>query len=145
MEREMQRKSPEFADVPLPELVGRLIADVSVLLRSELRLAALEMAAKGRTLGKSVGTSVALLVVAALLGIGAYVALTAAIVAALSLVLPFWAAALIVTGSYVVVAAATAFAGINALKGAVSPLPERTIASVKADVASIAASFRRDR
>ncbi len=141
----MERKPPEFADLPLPELIRRLTADVAELVRNEIRLARLEMTEKVKVFGKSIGTSIALFVVAAVFAIGAFVALTATAIAALALVLPLWAAALAVTVLYGLAAVGAALAGKNALAGAISPVPNQTIESVKADVAAIAASVRRAR
>ncbi len=141
----MERKPPEFADLPLPELIRRLTADVAELVRNEIRLARLEMTEKAKVLGKSIGTSIALFVVAAVFAIGAFVALTATAIAALAIVLPLWAAALTVTVLYGLAAGGAALAGKKALAGAISPVPNHTIESVKADVAAIAASVRRAR
>jgi uncharacterized membrane protein YqjE len=141
----LQRKPPEFADLPVPELIRRLMADVAELVRNEIRLARLEMTEKAKVLGKSIGTSIALFVVAAVFAVGAFVALTATAIAALALVLPLWVAALVVTVVYGLAALGAALAGKNALAGVISPVPEQTIESVKADVAAIAASVRRAR
>ena len=77
-----------------------------------------------------------------LAGIGGLLALQAAVVAAiagLDLVLPVWAAALIVAASLVVVAAVAALAA-KRLLGRASPLvPQQTIESVKEDAEEITA------
>jgi hypothetical protein len=64
-------------------------------------------------------------------------ALAGTAVAALSLVLPVWAAALIVTAVLFAIAGLLAMSGRAQLRQAAPPTPERTIDSVKADVDEI--------
>ena len=63
--------------------------------------------------------------------------LSGAGVAALSLVLPVWAAALIVTGVLFVIAAVLAATGRGQLRRAAPPTPEQALGSVRADVEEI--------
>jgi hypothetical protein len=58
-------------------------------------------------------------------------------VAALSLVLPVWAAALIVTAVLFVIAAVLGVTGRGQLRQATPPRPEADLDSVKADVEEI--------
>ena len=141
----MERKAPEFADLPLSELLRRFASDVAELVRQELRLAKLELSEKGRAFGQSIGKSIAFFAIAALLGVGMFAALTATLIAALAIVVPLWAAALIVTIVYALAAVGAGLAGKKALTGLTAPVPDRTIASVKADVAAIASGIRRAR
>ena len=124
------------ADEPsVKELVGTAAQQFSDLVRAELRSAQVELTQKA----KQAGTGAALFVLA---GVGALLALQAAVVAAiagLDLVLPVWAAALIVAASLVVVAAVAALAA-KRLLGRASPLvPQQTIESVKEDAEEITA------
>ncbi|CAM5263506.1 Membrane protein OS=Streptomyces fumanus OX=67302 GN=GCM10018772_65210 PE=4 SV=1 [Streptomyces fumanus] len=64
-------------------------------------------------------------------------ALAGTAVAALSLALPVWASALIVTAVLFAVAGLLALAGRAQLRRAAPPTPEQTIGSVKADVDEI--------
>nr|WP_229821321.1 phage holin family protein [Streptomyces ruber] len=114
-------------------MVGQATEQLSLLVRQEIALAKEELTEKGKRAGRGGGL---------LGGAGAvaYVGLMAAAgtgVAALSLVLAVWAAALIVTGVLFVVAGVLAMMGRAQLRRATPPMPERTIDSVKADVEEI--------
>ncbi len=117
-------------DQGLGELMKRLSADLSLLIRQELDLAKAEMIEKGKTAGATAGMFSAAAVVG-LLGLGAF---TALIILALSLAMASWLAALIVTVAYGGVAAVLAMAGKRKLKEAVPLVPEQTVDTVKEDV-----------
>lgn len=70
-------------------------------------------------------------------------ALVAAVIAALALLLPVWAAALIVTAVLGVIAAVLALSGKQQIGKAAPPTPQSTIENVKADVAEIKRSAHR--
>src|SRR3954468_15661748 len=87
------RKPPSALEgLPTGELVNRLAAQVSELVRGELELARAELTEKGKRAGAGAGLAGAGGVVA-LYGIGA---LIAAAIAALDLVLALWLAALVI-------------------------------------------------
>ncbi|MFD4634433.1 phage holin family protein [Streptomyces sp. NPDC058284] len=115
------------------ELVEQATAQISELVRQEMRLAAQEMAEKGKRAGRGGG----LLGAAGAVSYVGLMALSATAAAALSLVLPVWAAALIVTGVLFAVAAVLAVLGRGQLARAVPPVPQRAMDSVKADVEEI--------
>src|SRR6478735_8331563 len=92
---------------PLGALVHRLSEQIPELVRSELRLAQAELTAKGRKAGLGVGMFSA----AGLLAFFGVATLIATAVIALALVLPAWAAGLIVAVALFVVAAGAALAG----------------------------------
>ncbi|MFI8314817.1 phage holin family protein [Streptomyces microflavus] len=114
-------------------LVSRASQQISELVREEMQLARSEMTQKGKRYGKGGG----LFGAAGLIGILAAQALVATCIAALALALPLWAAALIVTGVLGAVAAVAALAGKKQIALAGTPAPERTIDSVKADLAEV--------
>ena len=124
---------PDPSEASLGQLVSSVSQQIPDLIRSEIRLAQAEMAEKGKRAGLGLGMFGAAGLLA-LYGVGA---LLSTLVLLLALVLPAWAAALIVT---VVLFAA---AGVAALKGrsnvteATPPKPERAIDGIKADVATI--------
>jgi uncharacterized membrane protein YqjE len=120
-------------DRPIGELVTDLSAQVSRLVRDELRLARLELAAKGKRAGLGAGMFGG----SGLVALYAVAVLLAAAVLGLAVVLPAWAAALIVGGALLAVAAGLALLGRRQLKRATPPLPEQTVGSVKADVEAI--------
>ncbi|MFD6498058.1 phage holin family protein [Streptomyces sp. NPDC060188] len=121
------------------ELVQRAAQQLTELVRGEMHLARAEMKEKGKRYGKSGG----LLGGASLAGLLMLQALVATAIASLDLVLPFWAAALIVTAVLGVIAAVMALSGKKQAANASSPIPESTIENVKADVAEIKRSAHR--
>ncbi len=124
---------PSASDPSLAELVSRLTEQTSRLVRDEVKLAQAEMAQKGRKAGIGVG----LFGGAGVVVLYALGCLVAAAVLALDLVLPGWAAALIVAGILVVVAALAAVIGKKQVTQAVPPVPQEALASVKRDVAAV--------
>ncbi|WP_060181106.1 phage holin family protein [Streptomyces sp. IMTB 1903] len=119
------------ADESVSVLVSRASRQISELFREEMHLARAEMTQKGKRFGKGGG----LFGGAGLLGFLAAQALTVTGIAALALVLPLWASALIVAGVLAVVAAVLALAGKKQVADAGAPVPARTIDSVKTDLA----------
>ena len=115
------------------ELVAQATEQLSELVRQEVRLAKEELAQKGRRAGRGGGLlgaagAVAYVGLMALAGTGA---------AALSLVLPVWAAALIVTAVLFAVAGVLGWTGRSQLGRAAPALPEQTLSSVRADLDEI--------
>jgi hypothetical protein len=127
------------AQEPVGELVQRASQQLSQLVRDEMRLAQAEMTQKGKRFGKGGG----LFGGAGLVGFLTLQALVAAVIAALSLALDVWAAALIVTGALALVTALMAALGKQQVSKASPPKPERTMDSVKADVAEIKEKAQR--
>ncbi|WP_405567602.1 phage holin family protein [Streptomyces sp. NBC_01167] len=115
------------------DLVSQASQQLSQLVREELRLAQAEMTQKGKRFGKGGGMFGGAGIVA-FIGLQA---LAATAIAALVLVLPLWAAALIITGVLFVIAAILAAMGKKQVGMATPPTPERAIDSIKADVAEI--------
>ncbi|MFG1928678.1 phage holin family protein [Cryptosporangium sp. NPDC048952] len=111
------------------ELVTRITGQVSTLVRDELALARAELTEKGKKAGVGAGLFGGASV-AALYGVGAL--LTAAI-AALALVLPVWATALIVAAILFVVAGVVALLGKKNLSQATPPVPAEAVEGVKTD------------
>lgn len=124
---------------PVGELVQQASQQLTELVRGELKLAQAEMKEKGRRYGKSGG----LFGGASLVGFLMLQALVATVIAALALVLPVWAAALIVTAVLGVMAAVLAVSGKKQAGKAAPVTPESTIENVKADVAEIKRSAHR--
>lgn len=113
---------------------ARLLGDVSEqairLVRIEARLAVREVLRK--TKRGAVGGGLA--AVAAVLVFYAVGALAAGAVLALALTLPAWSAALIVGGSFLVIAGLLALAARTSLRKAVPMTPEATLKNVQEDI-----------
>ncbi|MGC5039790.1 MULTISPECIES: phage holin family protein [unclassified Streptomyces] len=131
--------APTAGDEPVSELVQRATTQLTELVRGEMRLARAEMTEKGKRFGKGGG----LFGGAGVLGFVTLQALVATVIAALAVPLPVWAAALIVTAVLAVATGLTALAGRKQVRQATPPAPQRTIDSVKADVAEIKESAQR--
>jgi len=129
----------EVRELSTGELVGRLGEQVSRLVRDEFALARTELEQKG----KEAGSGAALGGVAGVLAWFGVGALVVAAVAALALVLPVWAAALIVGGALLVVAGALGLLSVNKIKRAIPPLPTRAIDSTRRDVDVLKESAHR--
>nr|WP_202436654.1 phage holin family protein [Streptomyces sp. SID5910] len=115
------------------ELVGQATEQLSRLVRQEVALAKVELAEKGKRVGRGGGMMGA---AGAIAYVGLF-ALAGTATAALSLALPVWAAALIVTALLFVIAGVLAMTGRAQLRRAAPPTPEQTLGSVKADVDEI--------
>ncbi|WP_422774389.1 phage holin family protein [Plantactinospora sp. WMMC1484] len=126
------------AEQSTAELVQRATEQVSRLVRDELALARMELAEKGRHAGIGIGLfsgggvlalfGVAVLVTAAVLG--------------LAVVIPAWAAALVVAGALFLLAGVLALVGRRQVRRAVPPMPSVTADSLRADVRTVASAVR---
>lgn len=135
----VSRPTAAPADASTAELVNLAAEQITRLVRDELALARAEMSAKARRFGTGAGLFGAA-GFAALYGVGA---LTATVILLLALVLPAWAAALIVAGALFAIAAVVALVGRGELRRVASPAPEQTLDSVKADVQTVTDAVRK--
>ncbi|MFG1928390.1 phage holin family protein [Cryptosporangium sp. NPDC048952] len=123
----------DAASASTAELVTRMADQVTTLVRDELKLAQLELTQKGKKAGVGAGMFGGAGVVA-LYGVGALV--TAAI-AALALVLPVWASALIVAVVLFAVAGVLALTGKKEFQQATPPVPAEAVDGVKRDIDTV--------
>jgi uncharacterized membrane protein YqjE len=126
---------------PTAQLVSQLSEQVSTLVRDELTLAKIEMAEKGKKAGKGAGLLGGAGVIA-LYGLGA---LFVTIGAALALVMPVWAAALIVTVLLFAAAGVAALVGKKEVKQALPPEPLAAMESGRKDVDAVKTAIREGR
>ncbi len=112
------------------ELTTDLVHEVSALVRDEFALARAEMTRKGKRAAFGVGMFGA----AGLFVFLGLVCLTGCAVAAIAIVLPVWAAALIVGGAYLILAGIVAAAGRVDLQTAAPPLPTEAAQSARETV-----------
>ena len=128
----MTVESKSAADASIGELMSQLSAQTSRLVRDEMRLATKEL----QQSAKHAGVGAGLFSAAGLLALLGLMTLIAAGVAALSLVLPVWAAAVIVA---VVLFLAAGVAALFGRKQAeeIAPPPRQSVESVKADIKEV--------
>lgn len=126
-------RSAPAEEPTLGALVHDLSQQVPELIRSELRLAQAEMAQKGKRAGVGIGMFSA----AGLLAFFGLAAMITAAIAALALVLPTWAAALVVGAVLFAAAAAAGLAGRSKVADATPPKPERAIEGLKEDLHTV--------
>ena len=125
----MSVESKQTAQPSIGELMSQLSSQVSRLIRDEMRLAEKEF----QESAKHAGIGAGLFSVAGLLAFFGAATFIAAAVAALSLVLAVWAAALIVGAVLFVAAGVAALVGRGQAKE-VTPAAPRTVETVKADI-----------
>ena len=113
----------------LRELPGLMVA----LLKAELAQLKAELIRKAINVGAGVG----LFLVAAVLLFFMLGTLVAAAVLGIALALPAWAAALIVAGGLLILAAIVALIGVLVFRRGMPPAPTETIESVKQDVNAV--------
>jgi len=120
-------------DPTLGALVHDLTQQVPELIRSELRLAQVEMTEKGKRAGAGIGMFGA----AGLLAFLGLATLVATAILALALALDAWLAALIVAVALLAAAGAVALLGKGQVQQATPPKPEMAIEGLKEDVATV--------
>jgi uncharacterized membrane protein YqjE len=116
----------------LGQLVGKMTETVSALVRDEIQLAQTQLAEKG----KALGTGGALFAVAGLFALFGLGWLLHAAFLALALVVPGWAAALIVAGGVLLIAAVAALVGKALMDKAPAP---QTKENIQADIEALKA------
>jgi hypothetical protein len=126
----MRPDAPREADRPIADLLRELGDEIATLVRQEIALAKTEITEKTKPVAASAGMFGG----AAVLGLGAFGALTAFLIALLSLELQVWAAALIVAVIYGIAAYVLAQSGKKKLHEAAPLAPEQTAQSVKEDI-----------
>jgi predicted phage tail protein len=120
------------AEAPIGELFAQLSAQTTRLVRDEMRLAQREFVESAKHAGIGAG----LFSVAGLTAVFGVISLITAAIAALALVLPVWAASLVIAG----------IAGLISKQqlGEASPTPDKTVANIKQDINEVK-DARRDR
>jgi len=128
----MAVESKPAADASVGELLSQLSTQTSRLVRDELRLAQKEF----QESAKHAGIGAGLFSIAGVLGFVGFVTLVGAAVAALSLVLPVWAAAIVVAVVLFLAAGVAALIG-RRQTNEITPAAPRTVETVKADIEEV--------
>lgn len=118
-------------DRSIAELLRDLSNETTLLVRQEMQLARAELLEHA----KPATASAASFGATAVLGLGAFGAATACLIALLAIALPVWFAALIVTIVYGIAAFVLAQNGKKKLKEAGPPLVPQTTQTLKEDIA----------
>jgi hypothetical protein len=128
----MSLESRPAADASIGELVTQLSAQTSRLVRDEMKLAQKEF----QESAKHAGIGAGLFSVAGVLAVFGLGTVIAAAVAGVALVLPVWAAALIVAAVLFLAAGVAGLIGRKQTQQA-SPVPDTTVANVKDDIREV--------
>ncbi len=121
------------------DLVRRASEQISTLVRDELALARAELTTKARFAGLGIGMFTGAGLVA---GYGVAALLLAAGLA-LALVLPGWAAALIVGVVLLAAAGVVALLGKGQVKRAAPPVPREAVLSTRADIQAVSTAVEQ--
>ncbi len=132
--------------MPTPETdsqgVGAAVKEVaertSTIVRLELELAGLELKRKVTALGLGIGLALA----AALTIVFMVAFVYSAIAAALALVMPTWAALLVVAGMLLLIAAVLGLLARNRIQKGTPPVPEQAIQEAKLTTEALKANGR---
>jgi uncharacterized membrane protein YqjE len=127
------------SDASTGQLISRLTEQISTLVRSEARLAQVEVTQKAKRLGVGAG----LFGGAGLFAFFGLATLITTAILALALVLPAWLSALIVTVVLFAIAGVLALVGKKDVEKASPPLPTQAIAGVQADIATVKQGISR--
>jgi uncharacterized oligopeptide transporter (OPT) family protein len=111
------------------DVLQNIVQDLRDIVRSEIQLARAEMSEKATEAGKGAGT----LGAAAVIGLLAGAALVTTCIAAWAIIVPVWAAALIMSFILGVAASIAYSRGRDKLKH-VNPTPERTARTLREDM-----------
>lgn len=114
------------------ELITQLTEQTSRLVRDEIRLAQKEF----QESAKHAGIGAGLFSVAGVFAVFGVATLVAGAVAAIALVLPVWAAAVIVGAMLLAIGGVAALTGKRQVQEA-SPVPQQTVANVKDDLQEV--------
>ena len=119
--------TPETDSQGLGAAVKQVAERTSTIVRLELELAALELKKKVVSLGLGIGLAIG----AAMMLLFMVAFVYAAIGAALALVMPTWAALLVVAGILLLQAGLLGFLAVNRIQKGTPPVPEQAIAEAK--------------
>lgn len=121
--------APDVSQQSVGQLVGQVTSDLSTLMRQEFELAKAELTVEAKKAGKGAGAFGA----AGFLGYLAAIFASLTLMFLLDLFLPLWAAALIVTAVYGLIALVLFNKGKKQMK-TIDPTPRQTVETLKEDV-----------
>lgn len=131
------REGPEPSDRSIKEIIDALRPQLQVLVDKQIELARTELA----PVGKKAGLAAGLLAAGAVFMLVFLIFLSLTGVYALSLLLPLWASALIVSAILLVIGGILAGSGASILRG-LDPKPHRTIRTLQQNINWLKGQFR---
>ncbi len=131
------REEPPASDRSIKEILDALRPQMQELVNKQVELARTELVPVGRRAGIAAG----LLAVAAVFMLVFLIFLSLTGVYLLSLILPLWASALIVSGILLLIGGILAGVGANILRR-LDPKPHRTIATLQQNIEWLKGQFR---
>ena len=131
------REGPEPSDRSIKEIVDALRPQLQELVSKQVELAKAELT----PVGKRAGIAVGLLAVGAVLMLVFLIILSYTGIVLLSLALPAWAAALIISGGLLLIGGGLAGAGANILRQ-LDPKPQRTISALQQNIDWLKGQFK---
>jgi MFS family permease len=131
--------SASVEDRSIAELVKHLAEQTTTLARQEIRLAQLELQAKGKRAGIGAGAFGA----AGIIGLYALGAVIAGLIILLATAVEPWLAAILVGAGLALIAGAVALFGKRQVDQASPPAPRQAMDSVKHDIEVLKESARR--
>jgi uncharacterized integral membrane protein len=131
------REGPEPSDRSIKEIIDALRPQLQVLINKQVELAKTELA----PVGKKAGMAAGLLAAGAVFMLVFLIFLSLTGVYALSLLLPLWASALIVSVILLVIGGILAGSGASILRG-LDPKPHRTIRTLQQNINWLKGQFR---
>ena len=124
---------------PVTEVLQKVTAESRTLMGEELQLARTELTSKAKTAGRGAG----LLGAAGVVAIFGVMAFTAAIILALAIVMPAWAAAMVVALVYLAIAGILALSGRSQVLAATPFVPEQTMRTLSDVMQKVQSAWKR--
>ena len=124
---------------PVTQVLQKVTKESKALIGEEIQLARTELTSKAKTAGKGAG----LLGAAGVVAIFGALAFTAAIILALAIVIPPWAAAMLVALVYLAIAGILALTGRNQVKAATPFVPEHTVRTLTDVLQRVQSAWKR--
>ncbi|MBW0252972.1 phage holin family protein [Cellulomonas sp. PS-H5] len=120
------------------QLISRLSEQAARLVRAEIDLAKAELAQKAKAAGIGIG----LLAGAAFFGFFTFAVLVTTVILAISEGLAPWLAALIVLVALAIITGVLALVGVKSLQKGTPPTPQKAVAGLKQDAATVQKSVK---
>src|SRR5882672_9038815 len=124
---------------PVTQVLQKVTEESKALIGEEMQLARAELTSKAKTAGKGAG----LLGAAGVVAIFGALAFTAAIILALAIVIPPWAAAMLVALVYLAIAGILALSGRAQVQAATPFVPEQTLRTLTDVVQRVQSAWKR--